>query len=151
MNGAIETEYRGIRFRSRLEARWAVFFDVAGIEWKYETEGYEVDGHRYLPDFWLPDSKVWVEVKGERDGLRNDFARMSVMLSRKSPLPGFADGDRGLMLLGDVPHVEDGLTVLHPCLTRDGGAALRRTWGMFAPQKGRAPAKVYQLPARGKS
>ena len=29
---AIETIYNGYKFRSRLEARWAVFFDEAGIE-----------------------------------------------------------------------------------------------------------------------
>ena len=29
---AIETEYCGYRFRSRLEARWAVFLDALGIE-----------------------------------------------------------------------------------------------------------------------
>lgn len=49
---AIETRYRGYRFRSRLEARWAVFFDALGIEWQYEPEGFELaDGTRYLPDF----------------------------------------------------------------------------------------------------
>lgn len=51
---AIETTYRGVAFRSRLEARWAVFFDKLGIEWEYEPEGYEAGGTRYLPDFWLP-------------------------------------------------------------------------------------------------
>lgn len=38
----IETLYRGYRFRSRLEARWAVFFDVAGIAWQYEPEGFDL-------------------------------------------------------------------------------------------------------------
>lgn len=28
---AIETRYKGYRFRSRLEARWAVFFDALGL------------------------------------------------------------------------------------------------------------------------
>jgi hypothetical protein len=65
---AIETEYAGHRFRSRLEARWAVFFDSLGARWTYEPQGYEVaDGVRYLPDFWLPDSGIWVEVKGTLD------------------------------------------------------------------------------------
>lgn len=50
----IETVYRGCRFRSRLEARWAVFFDAMGIPWDYEPEGFELpDGTRYLPDFYL--------------------------------------------------------------------------------------------------
>ena len=49
---AIETRYKGYRFRSRLEARWAVFFDALGLEWEYEPEGYELsDGSWYLPDF----------------------------------------------------------------------------------------------------
>lgn len=51
---AIETHYKGYRFRSRLEARWAVFFDTIGIEYQYEPEGYVVDGIPYLPDFWVP-------------------------------------------------------------------------------------------------
>ena len=48
----IETIYNGYRFRSRLEARWAVFFDALGVDYEYEPEGYELgDGERYLPDF----------------------------------------------------------------------------------------------------
>jgi hypothetical protein len=60
----IETVYAGCRFRSRLEARWAVFFDDLGIEWEYESQGYESRAGRYLPDFWLPDMRHWAEVKG---------------------------------------------------------------------------------------
>ena len=61
----IETRYKGYRMRSRLEARWAVFFDALGIDWEYEKEGFDLDGIYYLPDFWLPDLKVWVEIKPE--------------------------------------------------------------------------------------
>lgn len=62
---AIETAYKGYRFRSRIEARWAVFFDTLGVRWEYEKEGYELaNGARYLPDFWLPDLGCFVEVKG---------------------------------------------------------------------------------------
>lgn len=65
---AIETRYKGYRFRSRLEARWAVFFDALGIRWEYEVEGFETEAGRYLPDFWLPDfwakgAGLWVEIK----------------------------------------------------------------------------------------
>ena len=61
---AIETRYQGCRFRSRLEARWAVLFDAAGLAWEYEPEGYVLsDGTPYLPDFWLPGLGVWAEVK----------------------------------------------------------------------------------------
>ena len=61
----IETRYNGYRFRSRLEARWAVFFDHLGIKYEYEKEGFELPSGRYLPDFWLPQYNAWFEVKGE--------------------------------------------------------------------------------------
>jgi hypothetical protein len=68
----IETRYADCRFRSRLEARWAVFFDHLGIAWQYEPEGYLVGAPEptpYLPDFWLPNPGVWVEVKGAEEQL----------------------------------------------------------------------------------
>lgn len=61
---AIPTAYEGISFRSRLEARWAVFFDQLKIRWEYEPEGFQLpNGERYLPDFWLPDLGCYCEVK----------------------------------------------------------------------------------------
>lgn len=72
---AIETIYNGYRFRSRLEARWAVFFDALGVPYEYEREGYDLDGQWYLPDFWLPQGMeyhtaleehgrpLWIEIK----------------------------------------------------------------------------------------
>ena len=63
---AIETVYNGYRLRSRLEARWAVFFDTLGIHYEYEKEGYNLGkAGWYLPDFWLPDQKCWIEIKSE--------------------------------------------------------------------------------------
>jgi hypothetical protein len=62
---AIPTRYAGCHFRSRLEARWAVFFDSLGIAWEYEPQGFELPSGAYLPDFWLPDTEVWIEVKGQ--------------------------------------------------------------------------------------
>ena len=62
---AIQTEYKGYLFRSRLEARWAVFFDQLGIRWIYEPEGLVLsDGTHYLPDFYLIDFFCYFEVKG---------------------------------------------------------------------------------------
>jgi hypothetical protein len=62
---AIETEYDGHRFRSRLEARWAVFFNAVGLTYEYEIEGFEMDGTRYLPDFYIPSLNRWFEIKGK--------------------------------------------------------------------------------------
>jgi hypothetical protein len=86
---AIETRYRNYRFRSRLEARWAVVFDVLGMEWEYEREGFDLPGGRYLPDFWVPYRAAtppgwgfWIEIKPdvptERETqLCSDLARLS--------------------------------------------------------------------------
>ena len=60
---AIETKYNGFNFRSRLEARWAIFFDMIGLKYEYEVEGYEMNGVRYLPDFYIPSLDRWFEIK----------------------------------------------------------------------------------------
>lgn len=44
---AIPTRYMGVQFRSRLEARWAAFFDLLGWPWDYEP----IDLNGYIPDF----------------------------------------------------------------------------------------------------
>lgn len=46
---SIPTDYNGVRFRSRLEARWAAFFDRCNWRWSYEPNDF--DG--YIPDFSL--------------------------------------------------------------------------------------------------
>ena len=55
------TMYNGVQYRSRLEARWAAFFDLAG--WKHEYEPIDLPG--WSPDFILhgKTAKVLVEVK----------------------------------------------------------------------------------------
>ena len=50
----VDTEYKGYLFRSRLEARWAIFFDACGVDWEYEPEGYDLgEGLCYVPTFLL--------------------------------------------------------------------------------------------------
>lgn len=60
---AIETHFMGYRFRSRLEARWAVFFTEMGWEWQYEKEGFVLPSGYYLPDFWIATINMWAEIK----------------------------------------------------------------------------------------
>lgn len=45
----IPTTYRHGEFRSRLEARWAAFFDLVGWSWVYEP----LDAEGYIPDFLI--------------------------------------------------------------------------------------------------
>lgn len=99
----IETQYAGHRFRSRLEARWAVFFNAAGVEWLYEPEGFTLEnGTRYLPDFYLPKAGCYVEVKGDMSRLDTD------LLNR------FARDNQEVLLLGPIPKVQEGRGWVHP-------------------------------------
>jgi hypothetical protein len=64
----IPTRYADCHFRSRQEAKWAVFFDAAKITWQYEPQGYALPSGNYLPDFRIqaaPQGDVWTwfEVK----------------------------------------------------------------------------------------
>ncbi|MGR4847899.1 hypothetical protein [Streptomyces sp. LARHCF252] len=94
---AIETRYAGCRFRSRLEARWAVFFDALDIDWEYEPEGFETQHGWYLPDFWLPESKAWVEIKGGKPTKR-DLLKCSEVAREE-----WTKGHRFRILTGDIP------------------------------------------------
>ena len=101
---AIETKYNGYRFRSRLEARWAVFFDTLGIVYEYEPQGYELDKGRYLPDFWIPKQECWIEIKGikptsREQGLAHSLAQTS--------------GNMAYIFWGDIPRL-DGQRSLTP-------------------------------------
>lgn len=76
---AIPTVYAGTTFRSRNEARRAVFFDELDIEWEYEIEGWELRQPtwkkrtiRYVPDFWLPYEEMYVEVKRDETTMSDD-------------------------------------------------------------------------------
>lgn len=62
---SIETNYNGFRFRSRTEARWAVFFNQLPLKYIYERDGVVLNGSPYLPDFWLPEIGFWLEVKSD--------------------------------------------------------------------------------------
>jgi hypothetical protein len=57
--------YKLIRFRSQLEIRFAKELDARNLRWFYEPE--RLGDSRYLLDFYLPDFKSWVEVKGQVD------------------------------------------------------------------------------------
>lgn len=92
---AIETYYNGYRFRSRLEARWAVFFDAAGIRYEYEFEGFDLgDGVCYLPDFFLPDidGGIYIEVKGDMDD--EDYSKIEKF---------WETGEHPLLTVGGLP------------------------------------------------
>lgn len=80
---AIETRFKGHRFRSRLEARWAVVLDHMGVKWQYEPEGYNLgEAGCYLPDFWLPELNTYLEIKPEPPS-ENERIKMQTLLNHK--------------------------------------------------------------------
>lgn len=87
--------YRGTWYRSRLEATWAAFFYQHSIAVEYEQRWFEFrDGTKYQPDFWLPESQAWFEVKGEL--LEADKIKV-LSLARAAALRG------ELVLMGGAP------------------------------------------------
>jgi hypothetical protein len=95
---AIETRYAGCRFRSRLEARWAVAFDHMEIRWEFEPQGYDLPSGRYLPDFRINTGRddvpvFYVEVKGGMPDTR-EFTVASEINLYVAPLVIFS---------GDIP------------------------------------------------
>ena len=113
---AIETFYKGYRFRSRLEARWAVFFDACGVKWEYEPEGFDLgDGLYYLPDFLLHDvytchgntgdnlchySNLWVEVKGV---LTEQDAKKILRFANVSDEEVFCSVENPILVVKNIP------------------------------------------------
>lgn len=102
----IPTSWNGYAFRSRLEARWAVFFDAIGVRWSYEPEGYVLtDGTHYLPDFvvWTPQgSPVVYEVKPAIGGDDSKIRKMLAQLLAEYEARGYKGTvPRGGLLRGD--------------------------------------------------
>lgn len=141
---SLDTEYAGYRFRSRLEARWAVALDSLGVDWEYEPQTLQIgkridcddipdDGYAYLPDFWLPELSLWVDVKAtmtDEQGIRllNTAAYLS------NPGDWGCGGGNDMAILPRIPrlgetvppfilHMHKGLLQaagFHSFVTRDG-------------------------------
>ena len=116
MNGlkAIQTEYKGYLFRSRLEARWAVFLDACGADWEYEPEGFDLGGGiQYLPDFLIHNvtiahayhregCDIYIEVKGRM----NDADAEKINLFYEAGYPDDSDwgvSQTAVYVVGSIP------------------------------------------------
>ena len=106
---AIQTLYKGYLFRSRLEARWAVFFDACGVEYEYEPEGYDLgNGLKYLPDFLLhgvdgrDSGDLYVEVKGNMDDYDAIRIKRFVELGLENPNV-YENSKTATLVVGKIP------------------------------------------------
>lgn len=113
-NRGIPTQYKGVRFRSRLEARWAVLFDSLGWPWAYEP----TDLSWYIPDFVLrfDAGPIAVEVKPEIElpALSTYAARVvQAGWSRELLVLGAVLFDRDVVGINGEP-IDGGETILGP-------------------------------------
>lgn len=103
---SIPTKYANVQFRSRLEARWAAFFDA--MQWKWDYEPTELDG--WIPDFRLNFIRpIWVEIKPEEtcEGLEQYEERLEKQVR-----------EREILLLGDRPMLDTDWSDQYPTLGR---------------------------------
>ena len=134
----IQTEYKGYLFRSRLEARWAVFFDACGVDWEYEPEGYDLgNGIHYLPDFLLHKVQfggygsgsefseirsLYIEVKGQMTQADSEKILAFYKAGLADGLPAISDTP--VLVLGDIP---PGATLdeMRSCVDKESGRPFR--------------------------
>ena len=126
---AIPTLYKSTLYRSRCEAKWAVFFDALGWKHVYEPEGFDLGplGY-YLPDFWIDHVMssmddywkgwgFWFEIKGT-DASEEEYQKLLTVCAET--------GHNGYMLQGypDREYTADKIQVAHhdkPRVYRDHG------------------------------
>jgi hypothetical protein len=101
---AIPTVYASTTFRSRLEASWAKNFDKIRLPWHYEPEGFALsDGTNYLPDFYLPTARAWVEVKGVHNERMDKVEQFAADLWAESEATDTYHTDAPMVLLVRAP------------------------------------------------
>jgi len=61
-------EYKGIKFQGLWEVKFAKYLDNKNVKWERPHKTYkyifENENHRYLPDFYLPEYNLYIEIKG---------------------------------------------------------------------------------------
>lgn len=94
--------YRGIKFDSSWEVKYAKYLDCKNIKWTRETEKFkyffEGKYHWYQPDFYLLESDVYIEIKGYKrprdDAKWNQFPKdkkLNVLMYNDLKLLGLLD------------------------------------------------------------
>lgn len=56
--------YKGILMRSSWEIQVAKHFDKLHISYKYEPKTFDLENTTYTPDFYLPVTDTYIEIKG---------------------------------------------------------------------------------------
>lgn len=79
-----ETIYKGIKFKSSLETQIVYILDRLGIKWQYEPKRFRLsNGIIYIPDFYLPELKTWIEGKGRIEDHNRLYSKLFVQEYRE--------------------------------------------------------------------
>lgn len=130
-SAAGDCSYSGMIFRSHLEAKWALIFDILGWDTDYEPGTYRITPTMaYVPDFYVHPLRMWAEVKGPPFLSRESIAKICASVAGNNRLPirsePFTKSER-ILVLGDITPVSPGeLPVVS--LIRDLGAKRLESW-----------------------
>ncbi|AOZ14967.1 hypothetical protein AA042_21700 [Pseudomonas lundensis] len=90
--------HNGYRLRSYTELMWARLLEASGIFYLYEPDLVRVDEGYYLPDFWLPNAGIYLEVKG-KEPTPEEIQKADAVMARTGKevmfLIGLPESDRG--------------------------------------------------------
>lgn len=119
---AIPVTYKGIQFRSKLEAKVALFLDECDIPYQYELDSF-TDGERgYMPDFYLPRSDAYIEVKGKRPGYEDEILKAISFVG---------DEIKILIIMSEIPDVDRRGWIHFPVAYNGGVLGTQMGWWFF--------------------
>ena len=82
--------YQGTGYRTKIHAKWAIFFDLLQVPFEYITDPVELGPEvYYLPEFWLPEQDCWMIIRKQRFNY-NEEKLMALALSRHTQKMVFA-------------------------------------------------------------
>tara|TARA_Y100000589_G_scaffold150008_1_gene143169 strand:- start:2459 stop:3097 length:639 start_codon:yes stop_codon:yes gene_type:complete len=95
----------GNYFRSITEYSWSIFFEQCGINFLYEYQKFETSLGWYLPDFYLPVLKTYIEIKPSPPTIKESTKCYEVCQQTGATV----------ILLSGMPAVKEFSDGAHPC------------------------------------
>jgi hypothetical protein len=73
-------KYNNVWIRSSWETAYAKYLDKNNVKWLYESKTFDLGDTTYTPDFYLPETDRYIEIKGWE---RKDFRKKIELLKIK--------------------------------------------------------------------